>query len=96
MQASMNIRVNDNHSLCRVRYLGVTPPISTSESSPREKEVTATLMEELRKQGIFESEEESKRRYAYTSVFVHHSACLQVAAVATEAHISYDFTEKLY
>ncbi|KAI0331301.1 polymerase [Cubamyces sp. BRFM 1775] len=43
-------------------YLGVTPPISTSESSPREKEVTATLMEELRKQGIFESEEESKRR----------------------------------
>ncbi|KAH9899574.1 polymerase [Cubamyces lactineus] len=43
-------------------YLGVTPPISTSESSPREKEVTATLMEELRRQGIFESEEESKRR----------------------------------
>ena len=44
------------------RYLGVTPPISTSESNPREKEVTVTLMEELRRQGIFESEEESKRR----------------------------------
>ncbi|KAI9063335.1 polymerase [Trametes sanguinea] len=43
-------------------YLGVTPPISTNESSAREKEVTGTLMEELRRQGIFESEEEAKRR----------------------------------
>ncbi|KAI9000742.1 polymerase [Trametes punicea] len=43
-------------------YLGVTPPISTNESSPREKEVTSTLMEELLRQGVFESEEESKRR----------------------------------
>ncbi|KAI0677265.1 polymerase [Trametes maxima] len=43
-------------------YLGVTPPISTNESSAREKEVTSTLMEELRRQGIFESEEESKTR----------------------------------
>ncbi|KAH9943189.1 polymerase [Epithele typhae] len=44
------------------RYLGVTPPISTNESSQREKEVTNTLMEELHRQGIFESEDESKRR----------------------------------
>lgn len=44
------------------RYLGVTPPISTNESSTREKEVTATLMEELQRQGIFESEEEAKTR----------------------------------
>ncbi|KAF4619923.1 hypothetical protein D9613_004921 [Agrocybe pediades] len=43
-------------------YLGVTPPISTSESSPREKEVTITLMEELRRQNTFESEEEAKTR----------------------------------
>ncbi|TBU41453.1 polymerase [Dichomitus squalens] len=43
-------------------YLGVTPPISTSESNPREKEVTVTLLEELRRQGIFESEEEAKMR----------------------------------
>ncbi|RPD66882.1 polymerase [Lentinus tigrinus ALCF2SS1-7] len=43
-------------------YLGVTPPISTAESNPREKEVTVTLMEELRRQGVFESEEESKTR----------------------------------
>ncbi|KAI0722730.1 polymerase [Earliella scabrosa] len=43
-------------------YLGVTPPISTGESTQREKEVTVTLMEELRRQGVFESEEESKRR----------------------------------
>ena len=44
------------------RYLGVTPPISTNESTAREKEVTVSLMEELRRQGVFESEEESKRR----------------------------------
>ncbi|KDR84115.1 hypothetical protein GALMADRAFT_236784 [Galerina marginata CBS 339.88] len=43
-------------------YLGVTPPISTVESSLREKEVTVTLMEELRRQNTFESEEESKTR----------------------------------
>ncbi|KAA1466552.1 Poly(A) polymerase [Dentipellis sp. KUC8613] len=43
-------------------YLGVTPPISTSESNAREKEVTATLMEELRKQNTFESEEEARTR----------------------------------
>ncbi|KAF8272098.1 Poly(A) polymerase central domain-containing protein [Lactarius quietus] len=43
-------------------YLGVTPPISTSESSEREKEVTATLMEELRRQNTMESEEESRTR----------------------------------
>ncbi|KAI0751074.1 polymerase [Daedaleopsis nitida] len=43
-------------------YLGVTPPISTAESNQREKEVTTTLMEELRRQGVFESEDESKTR----------------------------------
>ncbi|KAL6309781.1 polymerase [Sparassis latifolia] len=43
-------------------YLGVTPPIATTESSDREKEVTVTLMEELRRQGTFESEEEAKTR----------------------------------
>ncbi|PFH47805.1 hypothetical protein AMATHDRAFT_66822 [Amanita thiersii Skay4041] len=43
-------------------YLGVTPPIAVSESSEREKEVTVTLMEELRRQNSFETEEESKKR----------------------------------
>ncbi|EIM85694.1 poly-A polymerase [Stereum hirsutum FP-91666 SS1] len=43
-------------------YLGVTPPISTTESSAREKEVTGTLMQELRRQKTFESEEEAKTR----------------------------------
>jgi len=45
-----------------LRYLGVTPPISTSESSEREKEVTASLMDELRRQNTMESEEESRTR----------------------------------
>lgn len=43
-------------------HLGVTPPISFSESNDREKLVTKTLMEELKRQGTFESEEESKTR----------------------------------
>ncbi|PCH40954.1 polymerase [Wolfiporia cocos MD-104 SS10] len=43
-------------------YLGVTPPISTGESTDREKEVTVTLMEELRRQNTFESEDEAKTR----------------------------------
>ncbi|TBU41452.1 polymerase [Dichomitus squalens] len=44
------------------QHLGVTPPIATSESNPREKEVTSTLLEELKRQGTFESEDESKTR----------------------------------
>ena len=44
-------------------YLGVTPPISMDESTPKEKEVTISLMEELRRQNIFESEEESRTRH---------------------------------
>lgn len=44
------------------RYLGVTPPISTTESNVREQEVTATLMEELRRQKTFETEEGARRR----------------------------------
>ncbi|KAF9236242.1 polymerase [Melanogaster broomeanus] len=43
-------------------YLGVTPPISTADSNEREKEVTASLMEELRNQKTFETVEESRTR----------------------------------
>ncbi|KAJ7495537.1 Poly(A) polymerase central domain-containing protein [Mycena latifolia] len=41
---------------------GVTPPISVAASSPRECEITASLMEELRQQNTFETAEESRRR----------------------------------
>ncbi|KAF7309244.1 hypothetical protein MIND_00294700 [Mycena indigotica] len=43
-------------------YLGVTPPISVAQSTDREREITGSLMEELRRQNSFESEEESRRR----------------------------------
>ncbi|KAF5387807.1 hypothetical protein D9615_000726 [Tricholomella constricta] len=43
-------------------FYGVTPPISTSESSEREKEVTVSLMEELRRQNVFENEQEARTR----------------------------------
>ena len=42
--------------------MGVTQPISTAESDDKEKQATVTLMEELRRQGTFESEDEAKRR----------------------------------
>jgi poly(A) polymerase len=44
------------------RYLGVTPPIATTESNEREKEVTETLMDELRRQNTFEGPEEARKR----------------------------------
>ena len=44
------------------QYLGVTPPVSVSEPTSREKEITLSLMEELRRQGAFEREQESKTR----------------------------------
>ncbi|KAJ1024188.1 hypothetical protein NDA16_003027 [Ustilago loliicola] len=44
------------------RNLGVTPPIATNGPTPREIEVTKTLVAELEKQGVFESDEESKVR----------------------------------
>ncbi|KAF7335350.1 Poly(A) polymerase [Mycena sanguinolenta] len=43
-------------------FLGVTPPIATAESNDREKEVTVTLLDELRRQNTFESEEEARKR----------------------------------
>ncbi|CAE6347482.1 unnamed protein product, partial [Rhizoctonia solani] len=42
-------------------YLGVTPPIATSGPSRMEETMTEELEQELRSQGTFESEEESKR-----------------------------------
>ncbi|KAH7105625.1 polymerase [Auriculariales sp. MPI-PUGE-AT-0066] len=43
-------------------HLGVTPPISTAGPSKKEDEVTVTLMQELRDQNRFESDEEAKTR----------------------------------
>ncbi|KZT42918.1 Poly(A) polymerase [Sistotremastrum suecicum HHB10207 ss-3] len=45
-----------------VRHLGVTAPISLSLPTERDKAITISLMEELRHQGIFESEEETRLR----------------------------------
>ncbi|KAH9943190.1 polymerase [Epithele typhae] len=46
------------------QYKGVTAPVSTSESTPREKEITVTLLEELRRQGTFETDDEARTREA--------------------------------
>lgn len=45
------------------KYLGVTPPISLSGPTEKDKEVTAALEAELRAQKVFESPEEAKLRY---------------------------------
>ncbi|RPD66883.1 polymerase [Lentinus tigrinus ALCF2SS1-7] len=44
------------------KYPGVTPPIAVTESTPKEKELTASLLDELRRQGMVESENEAKTR----------------------------------
>lgn len=44
------------------KYLGVTPPIALNGPTPREKEVTESLLEELKAQKTFESESEAKLR----------------------------------
>ncbi|CAG8587785.1 13781_t:CDS:10 [Gigaspora margarita] len=46
----------------QTKHLGVTPPIAVTYPTPREIEVTDSLVQELTAQGTFESEEESKRR----------------------------------
>jgi hypothetical protein len=54
------------HSCCsstRPAYLGVTPPISTEPPSERHKQMTETLMAELKAQGQFESAEDARLRY---------------------------------
>jgi len=49
----------------RPKHFGITPPIATAFPNEREIEVTDLLVAELKKQGTFESEEESRMRYAY-------------------------------
>ncbi|KAJ6587273.1 Poly(A) polymerase central domain-containing protein [Mycena sp. CBHHK59/15] len=43
-------------------FWGVTPPISVAASTEREREITTSLMDELRQQKTFETDEESRRR----------------------------------
>lgn len=46
----------------QVKHLGVTPPIALNGPTQREQEVTDSLIEELRAQKTFESEQEAKLR----------------------------------
>ena len=43
-------------------YLGVTPPIALNGPTPRELEVTDSLVEELKKRNVFETAQENKLR----------------------------------
>ncbi|KAJ1959606.1 polynucleotide adenylyltransferase [Dipsacomyces acuminosporus] len=45
-----------------VKYLGVTPPVTTSPSTPTEIAATEALLETLKAEGLFESEESSRNR----------------------------------
>ncbi|TRM67821.1 Poly(A) polymerase central domain-containing protein [Schizophyllum amplum] len=46
----------------QTKYLGVTAPISINPPTEAEEAATVAMMEELHKQGVFESPEDSKRR----------------------------------
>jgi poly(A) polymerase len=43
-------------------YLGVTPPISVAPPTPRDLEVTKTLLAELKQRGQYEGVEEGRHR----------------------------------
>lgn len=47
----------------RPAYLGVTPPISTDPPSERHKQMTESLMAELKAQNQFESAEDGRLRW---------------------------------
>lgn len=49
-------------------HLGVTAPIALNGPTPKELEVTESLLAELTKQGSFESEEEAKLRCVSTTI----------------------------
>ncbi len=44
------------------KHLGVTPPISLSGPSPAENHLNDLLVQELKDQGSFEGEAETKKR----------------------------------
>lgn len=44
------------------KFLGVTPPIALNGPTARDNEVTESLLEELKKQGVYENEAEAKVR----------------------------------
>jgi poly(A) polymerase len=44
------------------KFLGVTPPIALNGPTARDNEVSDSLLEELKKQGVFETEAEAKVR----------------------------------
>jgi poly(A) polymerase Pap1 len=52
------------------RQFGVTAPISVVESNAREKEVTNTLLEELKRQKTIESEEEARTRWVHSTMLM--------------------------
>ncbi|CAE6461488.1 unnamed protein product [Rhizoctonia solani] len=68
-------------------YLGVTPPIATTGPSKMEETATEDLMKELRKQGNFESEEESKLRQEVLGI-VHELVQEFVRKVSLKAGMS--------
>jgi poly(A) polymerase len=74
-----------------LRYLGVTRPISIHESSEREKEVTATLMEELRRQNTIGSDEEARKRCVHltTSTYLSYSSSVFFSPLTFASGLSY-------
>lgn len=44
------------------KFLGVTPPIALNGPTARDNEITESLLEELKKQGVYETDAEAKVR----------------------------------
>ena len=46
-------------------YLGITAPISLAQPTPKDLEVTRTLIQELHNKGIYETVEEARTRHVH-------------------------------
>ncbi len=54
---------NESEQTQEYKTYGVTPPISINPPTEKELKYTETLIETLKKFGLFESEEEARKRY---------------------------------
>lgn len=76
------------HRSGRPAYLGVTPPISTEPPTERHKQMTETLMAELKANKIFESAEEGRLRYVKELSLSFLQACLATDLLtSTETYV---------
>lgn len=70
------------------KIYGMTPPISTAQPTVKEIQATERLVTTLKELGLFESEEESRKRYDCTTPLV--------LAASSSLHMATCFSENSF